>query len=246
MSFKNKTVLITGSSRGIGRATAYEFARNGANVVINYVNSGEKAKEIKEKIESMGRKSISIQADVSNPKDIKKMINRVIDEFGRLDVLINNAGIIKAAPLEELNKKDMMRVFEVNLIGCILCSKEAAPYLKKIEGSIVNTASDFGICPSPGAIDYGASKAGIIHVTKSLAKYLAPKIRVNAVAPGLTKTDMTAESSEEHKKESIKATPLNRLDEPENVAKMIVFLASKDASYTTGEIIVCDGGYFLK
>jgi len=247
MNFKGKKVLVTGSSRGIGKATALEFARKGADVAVSYVESREKAEKVRDEIKSMGRNSIAIQADISSQKDVKRMMEKTTEALGGLDILVNNAGTINPSPINDFDKEGAMRTLEVNVIGNLICSKEALPYLKKgEEPAIVNVASDFGELPAPGAPVYGASKAGVIEITKSLAKQLAPDIRVNAVAPGMTKTDMTADADKEHIQETIKKTPMDKIDEPRNVAQAITFLASNKASFTTGETIFCDGGYFLK
>ncbi len=251
MSFENKVVLVTGSSRGIGKATALELAERGADVAIDYVSSEDKAKKVVDKIKDMGRNSVAVQADVSSPEKVKRMMEEVNTKLGGLDVLVNNAGVLMPSPLQNFDKKKAMKTLEINLIGNLLCSKEAVPYLKKSNDPvIVNVASMMGELPSVGIPVYGASKAGVINVTKTLAKSLAPKIRVNAVAPGVTKTDMTAKSTAGYDQEQvepiIEKTPLNRLDEPENVAEVIAFLASDKACFITGNVIFCDGGYFLK
>ena len=238
----NKVVLVTGASRGIGEATAKVFANHGYNVVINYLNSIDKAKELATKIEEEYQvKTLCIKADVSNEEEIKQMIEEIINKFKRLDVVVNNAGIAIDSCLEDKNKETFRKVLDTNLIGTFLVSKYACRYMEY--GSIVNISSTNGINSYyPFSLDYDASKAGINILTKNLAVEFAPNIRVNAVAPGWVNTEMNKLLDKEFIEEENKKITLNRFAEPTEIAKVVYFLSSEDASYINGEIIIVDGG----
>ncbi|MGB6839344.1 MAG: SDR family oxidoreductase, partial [Microgenomates group bacterium] len=228
---------------GMGKATALLFAKEGAKVVINS-RSEEKRESVREEIEKNGGVAIFVKADISIPEDVNHLFKEVTDAFGTVDILVNNAGVHNPKDFFELTKEDWEKVFQVNLIGTFLCSQAAAKVmLDHKSGSIINIASVRGLshCGRPGNIDYSASKAGVINFTKSLAKKLAPNIQVNAIAPGPTDTPMNT-----WRKEDLKHTYLGRLMQPEEVAKVILFLAADAPSSLTGEVIVVDGGYSLK
>ena len=241
----NKVCLVTGGSRGIGRSTIIEFAKNGYDVVINYVNNELSANSLKEEVEEKyGVKALVVKCDVSNETDIKNMIDTTINTFGKIDVLVNNAAIAIDTTLEDKTKENFMKILEVNLVGTFLVSKEAGKYmLKEKKGTIINISSDAGIDKGyPEGLDYDASKAGVISLTKDLAKAYAPYIRVNTVAPGWVLTDMNKELDYEYVKKEEKKILLNRFADPEEIASVVYFLASDEASYINGSVIRVDGG----
>ena len=240
-----KVVLITGGSRGIGESTAIEFAKKGYNVVINYLSSCEKALTLKKEIEEKYQvKVLTIQADVSNEEEVKNMVDKVINEFGHIDCLVNNAGIAIDTTFEDKTKDNFIKTLNTNLIGPFLVSKEVGKYmLNQKQGNIINISSTNGIDTIyPESIDYDASKAALISLTKNLAIEYAPYIRVNSIAPGWTLTDMNKELANDFIEEENKKILLNRFADPSEIAKVIVFLASNDASYINGEVIRVDGG----
>lgn len=242
----NKVVLITGGTRGIGKSIVSVFAKNGYDVVINYVNSDEIAYNLKQMIEEKyGVNVLLVKADVSNEEQVKNMINYTIKTFGRIDCLVNNAGICKDTVIEEKNIEDFKNIINVNLVGPFLTSKYAYPFLKKqTNSSIINISSTNGIDTYyPESMDYDASKAGLISLTKNLAVNFAPDIRVNAVAPGWTKTDMTKDIDPKYQKQEESKILLNHFAEPEEIANVVYFLASDSASYINSEIIRVDGGF---
>jgi len=241
----NKTVLVTGGSRGIGRSTVIEFAKKGYNVVINYSSSENKALELKKEVEENYQvKVLAIKADVSNEEEVEKMVTDIINEFGTIDCLVNNAGIAIDTFYEDKTKENFMKTLNTNLIGPFLVSKEVGKYmLKEKKGTIINVSSTNGIdTVYPESLDYDASKAGLISLTKNLALVYAPYIRVNSVAPGWVKTDMSKDLDEDFVEKENKKIILERFAEPSEIAKVIVFLASDDASYINGEVIRVDGG----
>jgi len=243
MRFKDKVVLITGSSRGVGRATALEFAKEGATVVVNYSNSEDKANSLITEIESLGSKAIAIKCDVSDENQVKSMIDEVITKFGKLDILVNNAAVVFDVPLFEKTVDEWQKTMAVNLIGSFLCAKYSAKYLLGSKGSIVNVCSTSGYNNfAPTSADYDSSKVGLISLTKNLAKELAPTVRVNGVAPGWIDTDMNKELPQDLIDDEMKKVLMGRMAKPEEIAKTILFLASDDASYLTGSIIFVDGG----
>ncbi|ADQ40647.1 3-oxoacyl-(acyl-carrier-protein) reductase [Caldicellulosiruptor acetigenus I77R1B] len=244
---KDKVVLITGASRGIGRAIALKFAQNGANVIINYSSSQSQAEELKEEIEKIGTKAMIIKCDVSNADEVSQMFSQVEKEFGRLDILVNNAGITKDGLILRMNEEDFDKVIAINLKGAFLCARAAAKMMvKQRSGNIINISSVVGIAGNIGQANYAASKAGIIGLTKSLAKELASRnIRVNAIAPGFIKTDMTEVLSDKVKEAMLSSIPLGRFGEADEVANVALFLASNLSSYITGQVIVVDGGMIM-
>ena len=241
----NKVVLVTGASRGIGRSTVIEFAKKGYDVVINYFNSDEKAIELKKEVEENYQvKALTIKADVSNEEEVKTMVEKVILEFGHIDCLVNNAGIAIDTIFEDKTKDNFIKILNTNLIGPFLVSKEVGKYMKNAKkGSIINVSSTNGIDTIyPESIDYDASKAGLISLTKNLAIEYSPYIRVNSVAPGWVLTDMNKELDNEFIDKETEKILLNRFADPSEIAKVIVFLDSSDASYINGEVIRIDGG----
>ncbi|XFA98126.1 3-oxoacyl-[acyl-carrier-protein] reductase [Candidatus Izemoplasma sp. B36] len=243
-SFKDKTVIVTGGSRGIGKAIVLKFSELGANVVINYVNSKDKANELATMILSNGGKALVVQADVSNFDDSKNLIDKTIEEFGKVDVLINNSGITKDNLMLRMSEADFDKVISVNLKGTWnMCKNITRHFLKNKSGSIINISSVVGLIGNAGQANYVASKAGIIGLTKSLAKEFGSRgVRVNAIAPGFIETEMTNELPDNVKAEYLKQIPLNKLGNPIDVANACVFLASQDANYITGQVINVNGG----
>ena len=238
----SKVVLITGASRGIGASTARIFASHSYNVVINYLTSESEAKKLSEEIEKSYKvKTLLVKADVSNEIDVKNMIEEIIKKLNRLDVVVNNAGIALDSCLEDKTKENFRKTLDTNLIGPFLVSKYAKKYIE--QGSIVNISSTNGINSYyPFSMDYDSSKAGLNILTKNLAVEFAPNIRVNAIAPGWVNTEMNQLLDEDFIEEENKKIALNRFAEPIEIAKVVYFLSSEDASYINGEIIVVDGG----
>lgn len=245
MKLKNKVAIITGSSRGIGRATAILFAKEGAKVVVNYRTNKKEAEFV---IQIIGSKnSLLIQADVSKEEDVKKLVRETIDKFGKVDILINNAGEIIRPGNWETDTNTWQKTIDANLTSAWLMTKEVVPIMRKQSyGSIVNLTSTVGLLGVAPVLAYSCAKNGLVAMTKAFAKELAPNIRVNAVAPSNVMTDMTKGAGEELIERMKQNTPLKRIAEPEELANAILFLASSDASYITGEVLIVDGGYSLK
>ncbi|MDU1307837.1 MAG: 3-oxoacyl-[acyl-carrier-protein] reductase [Clostridium perfringens] len=244
---KDKVAIVTGGTRGIGRAIALKLADNGANIVINYRNSDKEAKELKAILEGKGVKVLTVKCDISNFEDSKNLMDKCKEVFGKIDILVNNAGITKDTLIMRMKEEDFDNVIDVNLKGTFNCAKHAsAIMLKQRFGKIINMTSVVGIAGNAGQVNYAASKAGVIGLTKSLAKELGSRgITVNAVAPGFINTDMTASLSEKVKEEASKNIPLKRLGDPEDVANLVGFLASDAANYITGQVINVDGGMVM-
>lgn len=247
MSLKGKIALVTGSSRGIGRAIALQLARKGAHVAVNYAGNEKKAEEVVLELKNIGVEAIKIRANVADEKDVKAMIKEVVKQFGRLDILVNNAGITKDNLLLRMKADEFDSVIETNLKGAFLCTKTVArQMMKQRYGRIINIASIVGVSGNPGQANYVAAKAGLIGLTKSTAKELATRnILVNAIAPGFITTDMTDVLSDEQKDAILSQIPLEKLGEPEDVANVVCFLASDDAKYMTGQTIHVDGGMVM-
>lgn len=244
MRLEGKVALVTGASRGIGREIALEFAREGADVAVNYAGSEEKAREVAEEIKAMGRKALLVQCDVSDSQAVQDMIKSVVDYFGGLDILVNNAGITRDNLILRMKEEEWDAVINTNLKGVFLCTKAAArAMMKKRSGCIINISSIVGITGNPGQANYVAAKSGVIGLTKTTAKEFASRgITVNAIAPGFISTDMTEDLPEEVKEAMIKQVPLARIGEPKEIARVALFLASPDSSYMTGQILRVDGG----
>lgn len=244
---KGKNALVTGASRGIGRAIALELASNGANIAVNYAGSEDRAQAVVNEITQMGVRAIKVQANVTNDSDVKAMMKEVIGEFGSLDILVNNAGITKDNLLMRMKEEEFDQVIDTNLKGVFLCTKAVTRQMMKQKyGKIINVASIVGVSGNPGQANYVAAKAGVIGMTKSVALELASRnILVNAVAPGFIATDMTDALTEEQQQAILNRIPLAKLGQPEDVARVVRFLASEDADYITGQTIHIDGGIVM-
>lgn len=247
MKLEGKTALVTGASRGIGRAIAIGLANLGARVAVNYAGSKEKADEVVATIKANGGDAFSIQANVGSSEEVQMMIKEVISAFGSLDILVNNAGITRDNLLMRMKEEEWDAVININLKGVFNCTKAVTrQMMKQRSGRIINIASVVGISGNPGQANYVAAKAGVIGLTKTTAKELATRnITVNAVAPGFITTDMTEELSAELKEEMAKQIPLGRMGEAEDIAKVVSFLASEDSSYMTGQTLHVDGGMIM-
>ena len=244
---KNKIALITGAGRGIGRAIAIALAKEGAEVVINYNGSEERAKEVKQTIEENGGKASIYKCNVSDFAACEAMIKDIVKEYGQLDILVNNAGITKDGLLMAMCEADFDNVIDTNLKGCFQMIRFASRrMMKQRYGRIINVSSVSGVAGNAGQANYSASKAGIIGLTKSAAKELASRgITCNAIAPGFVKTEMTDVLPDEVKENAKKQIPLGRFAEPEDIANAAVFLASDKASYITGQVLLVDGGMVM-
>jgi 3-oxoacyl-[acyl-carrier protein] reductase len=242
MRFKDKVVIVTGGAQGIGREIVSQFAREGARIVIFDLDEGKLQEAVKE-ISSYSQ-GIGLMVDVSILEDVEKNVNKAIDNFGRVDILVNNAGITKDNLILRLSDKDWEAVYRVNLKGAFNCIKAVVRFMvKQRYGRIINISSVIGIMGNIGQVNYAATKAGLIGLTKSLAKELGSRnITVNAIAPGYIKTAMTDKLEEKVKTEMLKRIPLARFGQPGDVAKAVLFLASSDAEYITGQVLVIDGG----
>jgi 3-oxoacyl-[acyl-carrier protein] reductase len=242
----NKVAIITGGGTGIGRACALRLAREGADIVINFSRSKDDAEQTKADIESIGRKAITCQASVTDDAAVRAMIKTTTDTFGRIDILINNAGTTHFVPLndlEGLQDKFWFDIMDVNVVGMFRCSRAAAPSLKANKGCIVNITSVAGLTGMGSSIAYAASKAAAISLTKSLARVLAPEVRVNSIAPGIVLTRWVADH-QDHVKRYGENTPLGRVANPEDVAEIAYSLVA-NAGLVTGQTVVVDGGAFL-
>ena len=240
MAFVGKVVLVTGGSRGIGRAIAGAFAQEGAAVAISYA-SDPAAEQVADGLRRGGRRAMAVRASAAKATDVEALLARVLDDWGRLDVLVNNAGIMRRTPLADITLREWEDVTATNLTGAFLCSQRAAPELARRDGAIVNVASIRGLVGGM-ATAYAASKGGLIALTKALARLLAPGVRVNAVAPGLVDTAMTSDFTVAEREQMTQQIPLGRFAEPDEIARAVVFLASPRASYITGQTLVIDGG----
>jgi len=240
----NKVAFVTGGTRGIGKQIAITLASEGYDIAINYRKDNEDLKDTKNKIEEQGVKCLTVQGDVSSFEDAERMVNEIIEKCEKIDVLVNNAGIIKDNLLMRMKKEDFEDVINVNLTGTFNVTKNVVPFMmKKRSGRIINISSVVGVMGNSGQANYAASKAGIIGFTKSLAKELGSRnILVNAVAPGFIETQMTDVLKDEIKEEISKSIPLKRMGNTQDVANVVKFLASDDSSYITGQVINVDGG----
>ncbi|MBD1380013.1 3-oxoacyl-[acyl-carrier-protein] reductase [Metabacillus arenae] len=243
----DKTALVTGASRGIGRSIAIELAKQGANVVVNYAGNEAKASEVVEEIKALGREAIAYKANVAIADEVQQMVKDTVGNFGSLDVLVNNAGITRDNLLMRMKESEWDDVINTNLKGVFNCSKAVTrQMMKQRYGRIINIASIVGVSGNPGQANYVAAKAGVIGLTKTTAKELASRnITVNAVAPGFITTDMTGELNEETQNEMLKQIPLARFGQPEDIAHIVVFLASEKGSYMTGQTLHVDGGMVM-
>ena len=242
-----KVALITGATRGIGKQIAITLAQNGYDIALNYRTENDDLKTTKKEIEDIGVKCFAVQGDVSKFEDCERFIKEIIEEFGRLDVLVNNAGITRDMLLMRMKKEDFEQVIDTNLVGTFNVTKNVIPHMMKARsGRIINISSVVGVSGNAGQTNYSASKAGIIGFTKSLAKEVASRnILVNAVAPGFIETNMTDVLKDEIKEEIAKTIPLKRMGKAEDVANVVKFLSSEDSSYITGQVINIDGGMLM-
>ena len=246
MQLKDKVALVTGGARGIGKAIALTLAKAGADIAVADVNL-EEAQKTAVEIEGLGRKPMAISVDVTDYVKVEEAVNKILDKFTKLDILINNAGITKDNLLLRMGQQEWDAVLTVNLKGAFNCIKAVSrPMVKQRSGKIVNIASIIGIIGNPGQANYAASTAGLIALTKTAAKELASRnINVNAIAPGFIQTDMTAKLPQELQQKMKEAIPLDKFGTPDDVAAACLFLASEDSSYITGQTIVVDGGMVM-
>lgn len=248
IDLSGKKAIVTGGSRGIGRAIAVALARAGADVALIYSRSSEEAGRVESAIKEMGRNALALKCDVSNEDDVKETIDRVFKEFGRIDILVNNAGISRDGILMRMTSEDWGRVMDTNLKGAFHMTKHSLKYMiRNREGRIINIGSVVGITGNAGQANYVAAKSGLIGFTKAVAiEYGSRNVTVNLVAPGFIETDMTATLPEEIIKTYTERTLCKRAGKPEDIAGIVVFLASPLASYITGQVIVVDGGLSLR
>ncbi len=244
---EGKVAIITGASRGIGKAIALKLAEHGADCVINYAGNESLAAETAVEIERMGRKAITVKADVSDAKQVEDMVKETLEHFGKVDILVNNAGITRDNLIMRMKESEFDEVIDTNLKGVFNCLKAVTrPMMKQRSGTIINVTSVIGSIGNPGQANYAAAKSGVIGLTKTAAKELASRgITVNAVAPGFIDTDMTKQLPEEAVARLKEQIPLQRLGVPEDIAKVALFLASDAASYMTGQTLHVDGGMYM-
>ncbi|MCF8000727.1 MAG: 3-oxoacyl-[acyl-carrier-protein] reductase [Halanaerobiales bacterium] len=247
MLLKDEVAVVTGSSRGIGAATAIKLAEEGADLVINYNSDRESAEETAAKVRELGRNALIVQGNVANSNDAKNLIKSTIDEYGKIDILVNNAGITKDGLILRMKEEDFSSVIDVNLKGTFNCTKNAIRYMmKQRHGKIVNLSSVVGLMGNAGQANYAASKAGVVGFSKSIAKEVSKRgINVNVVAPGYIDTEMTEELPSQVKEDMLDSIPLNRFGEVEDVANVILFLVSPLSSYVNGQTINIDGGMLM-
>ncbi|MES3705837.1 3-oxoacyl-[acyl-carrier-protein] reductase [Staphylococcus ureilyticus] len=243
-----KNALVTGASRGIGRSIAIQLAEEGYNVAVNYAGNREKAEAVVEEVKAKGVESLAIQANVANGDEVKAMIKEVVNQFGTVDVLVNNAGITRDNLLMRMKESEWDDVIDTNLKGVFNCIQKVTPQmLRQKSGSIINLSSVVGAVGNPGQANYVATKAGVIGLTKSAAKELASRnIKVNAVAPGFIVSDMTDALSDDLKDQMLQQIPLARFGEDTDIANTVAFLASDKAKYITGQTIHVNGGMFME
>jgi len=247
MKLEGRKALVTGASRGIGRAIALALAEAGADVAVNYAGSEQAADDVVREIAVMGRNAFKIRADVSDAAQAEQMVSAVLEKFGRIDILVNNAGITRDNLLMRMKEEEFDEVIAVNLKGVFNCMKAASrPMMKQRGGTIINISSVVGVLGNAGQVNYTAAKAGVIGMTKSAAREFASRgVTVNCVAPGFIDTDMTAKLPETARATLLGQIPLARLGSPEDVARVVVFLASDDAGYMTGQTLHVDGGMYM-
>ncbi|PEA55252.1 beta-ketoacyl-ACP reductase [Bacillus pseudomycoides] len=247
MLLKDKVALVTGASRGIGRAIAIDLAKQGAKVVVNYAGNELKANEVVDEIKNLGSEAIAVKANVASSEEVADMIKQTVDTFGQIDILVNNAGITKDNLLMRMKEEEWDAVINTNLKGVFLCTKAVSRYMmRQRHGRIINIASVVGVTGNPGQANYVAAKAGVIGLTKTSAKELASRnITVNAIAPGFIVTDMTDILAEDVKNEMLKLIPIAKFGEAEDISNAVAFLASDASRYITGQTLHVDGGMVM-
>jgi 3-oxoacyl-[acyl-carrier protein] reductase len=245
LRLKDRVAIVTGASRGIGRSIAQTFAQEGAKIAVNYITSEKEAKQLEEEINKQGGQAFHLKADVSKASDVKQLVKATLDRFGRIDILVNNAGVLFPEDFLAADESVWDKTMEINLKGAYLCSREVAPVmLNQKKGKIINISSNSGLY-HPSAmryVEYVTSKAGMNGLTKALALRLGPYVTVNAICPGYIKTEMVAHNDPEVEKRLIDETALHRFGKPEEVAAAAVFLASDEADFITGELLIVAGG----
>ncbi len=244
IDLQGKVAIVTGASRGIGRATALELARSGAAVVVNYRSGADAAQAVVGEIESAGGRAVALQADVAEAADVDRLLKAATDSFGSLEIVVNNAGITRDTLLMRMKDDDWDAVVDTNLRGAyLLCKAAMRPMMKARWGRIVNITSVVGLMGNAGQANYAAAKAGLIGFTKSIAREMATRgITANAIAPGFVETDMTTALNDTQRQAILGAIPLGRLGQAQEVAQVVTFLASDAAAYITGQTIAVDGG----
>ena len=247
MQLEGKVALVTGASRGIGRAVAIRLAKSGAKIAVNYAGNQAAAEEVKQIIEQNGGEAILVQADISNAESVDAMVAAVMEAFGRIDILVNNAGITRDTLLMRMKEADWNAVIQTNLTGVFYVTKAVSKIMMKQRyGKIVNMSSVVGLMGNAGQANYAAAKAGVIGFTKSMAKELAARnLTVNAIAPGFIATDMTAVLSDKVKEDLATKIPMGRLGEADDIASAVLFLVSDSANYITGQTLNVDGGMVM-
>ncbi len=246
MKLKGKVALVTGAAQGIGKAVALLLARNGADIVVSDVNL-EKAEETAREIEGLGQRALATKTNVADANDVERMVQAVLEQFGRIDILVNNAGITRDKLLLRMSDEDWDAVLGVNLRGTFLCTRAVIrPMAKQKSGKIVSIASVVGAMGNAGQANYGASKAGVIGFTKTIAReYAGRGINVNAIAPGYIETPMTEALPDKAKEELKRLIPMDRLGKPEDVAEAVLFLVSEASNYITGQVLHVNGGIYM-
>jgi 3-oxoacyl-[acyl-carrier protein] reductase len=246
LKLKGRVALITGAAQGIGKSVALLLAQNGADIVVSDINL-EKAEETAKEIESIGSKAIAIKVDVANLKDVERMVESILEKFGKIDILVNNAGITRDKLILRMTEEDWDAVLNVNLKGTFNCTKAVVRHMaKQRSGKIVSIASVVGEMGNAGQVNYAASKAGVIGLTKTIAREFAQRrINVNAIAPGYIETPMTEVLPEKVKEELKRLIPMERLGKPEDVAEAVLFLVSEESNYITGHVLNVNGGIYM-
>jgi len=241
-----KTAVITGASKGIGAGIALAFAKEGANVVVNYARAKDDAEKVAAQINQNGSKAITVQADVSKKKDVDRLFAEATKAFGKVDILVNNAGVYEFAPLQEITEESYRRQFDLNVLGTLLSTQAAVKAMTNGGGSIINLSSLAALTPPPTSAVYSGTKGAVDVITRTLAQELGPqKIRVNSLSPGVVETEGTRAggfTEGEFKQTAVSRTPLGRIGQPDDIAKVAVFLASDDSAWMTGEVLPVGGG----